>query len=68
VPDEFVAAAIQLLGLIHLDVNYVHALATFDPLHNDPFDRFLIAQARVESLSLVTDDPIVKRYDVPTIW
>ena len=32
--------------------------------HHDPFDRLLIAQARCEGLILVTDDRLMKRYDV----
>lgn len=32
--------------------------------HGDPFDRMLIAQARAESLTLVSDDAAVARYDV----
>ncbi len=32
--------------------------------HDDPFDRMLIAQARVERLVLVSSDEMVARYDV----
>ncbi len=41
-----------------------HAVATLDlpPLHKDPFDRMLIAQAEVEGLALVTSDELVARY------
>lgn len=69
-PVDFVATAVSQLALVHLDVNSEHALATLDlPLiHNDPFDRLLIAQARIEGLTLVTADPLVKRYDVATVW
>lgn len=35
--------------------------------HADPFDRMLIAQARVEGASLVTHDPHFARYDVPIV-
>ena len=37
------------------------------PLHGDPFDRLLIAQALVEGLLLVTSDQAIQRYDVPTL-
>lgn len=36
--------------------------------HADPFDRMLIAQARSESLRLVTRDPLMKPYDVDVVW
>lgn len=37
-------------------------------LHRDPFDRMLVAQARAEGLTLVTRDPQVRAYDIPTLW
>jgi PIN domain nuclease of toxin-antitoxin system len=38
------------------------------PLHHrDPFDRLLIAQAQLEGLTIVTRDPRISRYDVPTL-
>ena len=42
----------------------VHALPWH---HRDPFDRLMIAQARDESLTLVTVDPAVRMYDVLTL-
>ncbi|MBL67639.1 MAG: PIN domain nuclease [Verrucomicrobiales bacterium] len=43
-----------------LDVNYHHASEVYDLpklVHRDPFDRLLIAQARVEGLTVITNDP-----------
>jgi len=37
-------------------------------LHKDPFDRLLVAQARVDSLTLVTRDEFIPKYDVPVLW
>lgn len=31
--------------------------------HNDPFDRLLIAQAKVENLSFLTHDPLIPGYN-----
>lgn len=36
--------------------------------HRDPFDRLLVAQARVEGLTLLSADPNLGRYDVPVVW
>ncbi len=33
-------------------------------LHDDPFDRMLIAQALCESMTLVTDDEFIHQYEV----
>ena len=38
------------------------------PHHRDPFDRMLVAQAQIESLSLLTDDPQIKMYGVEVRW
>ena len=49
-----------------LPITIPHALAVADlpHHHNDPFDRRLIAQAKVEGLTLVTRDEQIKKYDV----
>jgi PIN domain nuclease of toxin-antitoxin system len=36
--------------------------------HGDPFDRMLVAQARVESATIVTHDRALEAYGVPIIW
>jgi PIN domain nuclease of toxin-antitoxin system len=36
--------------------------------HSDPFDRMLIAQARVEGAIIVTHDRAFEPYGVPVIW
>ncbi|MFH1672066.1 MAG: type II toxin-antitoxin system VapC family toxin [Pseudomonadota bacterium] len=36
--------------------------------HRDPFDRMLIAQAQVESLALLSNDPQCSRYELRVIW
>ena len=36
--------------------------------HKDPFDRMLIAQARLDDLTVVTLDPIFADYGVPALW
>jgi PIN domain nuclease of toxin-antitoxin system len=52
-----------------LDITSEHALAVemLPPHHRDPFDRMLVAQARLEKLTLVTHDPRLRSYDVPLI-
>lgn len=51
-------------GYTLLTVTAEHAAATenLPPLHTDPFDRILIAQAITEPLRLVTHDATVARY------
>ena len=42
-------------------------LASLPPLHRDPFDRILIAQALQNGLTLVTVDDAVRAYPVPLL-
>lgn len=51
-------------GWIELPVTSDHALAVaaLPPLHRDPFDRILLAQARTERLQLVTADRRLLEY------
>ncbi len=51
-------------GYRELPVTSEHSVAVNDlpPLHKDPFDRILIAQARVEGLTLLTVDKTVAKY------
>jgi PIN domain nuclease of toxin-antitoxin system len=44
------------------------ALCGLPMLHQDPLDRILVAQAKVENLTLVTVDPEIARYGVLIAW
>ena len=50
-----------------LEIRSEHALAvgSLPPIHKDPFDRILIAQAQVENVTLLTTDDMVARYSGP---
>lgn len=37
-------------------------------IHNDPFDRLLIAQAKVEAMTLLTADTNIQQYPISTLW
>jgi PIN domain nuclease of toxin-antitoxin system len=45
-----------------VDGRHIEQLATLPPIHKDPFDRLLIAQALAEPLVLLTSDATVARY------
>lgn len=51
-----------------IERSHCHKLLTLPPVHGDPFDRLLIAQAQVEDMTLVTADASVRNYEVATIW
>jgi len=55
-------------GYHELPIDGAHAAAVIDlpPLHRDPFDRLLVAQSRMEGITLLTADEQVARYPGPT--
>ena len=56
-------------GFAELPLTSEHAerALALPPVHRDPVDRFLIAQALVEGLTLVTDDETIRRYPVAVL-
>ncbi len=54
-------------GYGELPIAGSHAAATahLPPLHRDPFDRLLVAQALAEGVLLLTSDELVARYPGP---
>ena len=67
--SDLVETQIEQNGLTILPVKLTHIYAIGDlPYHHkDPFDRLLIAQAKVESLTLVTVDEQIGQYDISTL-
>lgn len=63
--DEAAADA----GMAELPIRWGHArrAAALPPLHRDPFDRVLVAQALEEGMVLVTRDPLVQQYSIATM-
>ncbi|HEY2293136.1 MAG TPA: type II toxin-antitoxin system VapC family toxin [Thermoanaerobaculia bacterium] len=53
-------------GFVELPMTARHSLAaaTLPRHHDDPFDRMLIAQARIEGLTIITRDPAFRDYEV----
>jgi PIN domain nuclease of toxin-antitoxin system len=51
-------------GYVELPVTSQHAVSidVLPPLHKDPFDRLLLAQARSEGITLLTSDGPLARY------
>lgn len=62
-PLDF-ASALSSDGFTPLSVTVDHAVHSFTlpAIHEDPFDRLLVAQAIVEGLVLVTRDEVIREY------
>ena len=53
---------------LHLALRHTEELERLPAHHRDPHDRLLVAQARVESATIVTHDRAFEPYGVPMIW
>jgi PIN domain nuclease of toxin-antitoxin system len=54
--------------VLPVTLTHVLALETLPAHHKDPFDRLLIAQAKIEEAVLVSGDPIFAKYPVQSVW
>jgi PIN domain nuclease of toxin-antitoxin system len=68
-PERYVPERLRIIGAKGLAIEHSHALAVaaLAPLHRDPFDRLLVAQAALLDLPLMTADPMIVQYPVATI-
>jgi len=52
-------------GELPIVSDHVVAIESLPPIHKDPFDRILVAQATVEGITLLTTDSLVAQYPGP---
>jgi PIN domain nuclease of toxin-antitoxin system len=66
-PD--LAERVRDAGFRELPMTSGHAIAAarLPMIHRDPFDRMLVAQARLEELTLLTRDPAIQKYEVAVL-
>lgn len=57
----------QPFEMLAITAEHAHAVGDLPAIHRDPFDRMLIAQAKVEDFAIVTRDSIVQQYKIKTI-
>ena len=53
--------------ILPITVGHARAVRDLPRHHNDPFDRMIVAQARMEGLALISVDREIARYDVDLI-
>ena len=68
--DRLLEIVTGALRLTPLPIDFSHALAAgaLPPIHRDPIDRLLVAQAQALGATIVTGDRQIARYAVPTVW
>lgn len=70
VPGQYVADRMAAHHFLPLPVQISHALQVFNlpDIHQDPFDRLLVAQSQLEDLPILTADNFIPQYGVSVIW
>ena len=68
--EEFVSTRSAATRVTPLPITQLHAIesAALPQHHRDPFDRVLVAQARLENLPLMSTDDVFESYDVEVLW
>ncbi len=68
-PQRYVPSRMRAIGAGALAIEHSHALAVaaLEPLHKDPFDRLLVAQAGALDVPILTADAAIAQYPVGTL-
>lgn len=56
------------ISILSIKSKHLDLLHTLEKIHNDPFDRLIICQAKSEKLCIITRDSVIPSYEVNTIW
>jgi PIN domain nuclease of toxin-antitoxin system len=68
-PDRYVPNRMRAIGARGVAIEHSHALAvvSLPPLHRDPFDRLLVAQAGIIGVPILTADQAIAQYSAETL-
>jgi PIN domain nuclease of toxin-antitoxin system len=68
ISENFISVlADQPFDSLDITHEHAHAIKYLPAYHSDPFDRMLVAQAKVEGFTLVTRDVHLKKYRIPIL-
>jgi PIN domain nuclease of toxin-antitoxin system len=67
---DFIDLALNQYGFEVLAILPTHTAAVVElPFHHrDPFDRLLVAQALVEKVAIISNDPALDAYGITRLW
>ena len=65
VPDNLLEELIaHRFNLLNISAEHAQLAGELPMIHKDPFDRMLVAQAKIEKLTLISNDPMIAQYKV----
>jgi PIN domain nuclease of toxin-antitoxin system len=56
------------LEMVGIEMGHLLAYDALPLIHRDPFDRLLVAKARVMNIPIMSADAVLSRYGVETLW
>jgi PIN domain nuclease of toxin-antitoxin system len=56
------------VDIVPITLTHVLTLDGLPSYHKDPFDRLIIAQAMVEGIAVISNDPMFAHYPIKLIW
>jgi PIN domain nuclease of toxin-antitoxin system len=62
-PDFYDVLKNEGFEMLSITPDHAYAVGELPMHHRDPFDRMIIAQARLEGLTIATQDAVFKQYD-----
>jgi PIN domain nuclease of toxin-antitoxin system len=68
-PEMFFPDRVRRAEYRHLpiDLSHVTRVHSLPRIHGDPFDRLLVSQAKIEGLTIISEDSVFKQYGVNTL-
>jgi len=68
--SAFFLEKLQQLGveIIRVEGSHISVVESLPFIHRDPFDRLIISTAIADSMTILTADENVRKYDVPWVW
>lgn len=66
-PDFYNVIKQQGFEMMSITFDHAYAVGNLPKHHRDPFDRILIAQAKLEGFTIVTHDAVFKKYQIPVL-
>lgn len=68
--ETFIAEAIARhdFEILPIEVRHVAALVDLPFHHKDPFDRLIVAQAKVEGIDVISIDAVLDAYPIRRVW
>jgi PIN domain nuclease of toxin-antitoxin system len=68
--DEFLVEHLEgnAFEMLSIERSHVAYVSTLPFHHRDPFDRMLVAQSLIETIPLLSADPIFDSYGITRLW